>query len=134
MKLLSLLGLYLFVCASLLAQNPQHELTIVFTGPEETVGEVLFRVQNEKAETVKEMSIAFKKRKQEVSLVLPSGRYAIAAFHDQNGNGKIDKNWVGVPTEPYGFSNNARGTVSEPDLADQLFSLNKDRSLEIVLR
>ena len=35
---------------------------------------------------------------------LPAGEYAIAMYHDRNGNGKLDSNLVGVPTEPYGFS------------------------------
>jgi uncharacterized protein (DUF2141 family) len=33
------------------------------------------------------------------------GRYAIAVFHDTNGNGKIDRSFIGLPQEPYGFSN-----------------------------
>lgn len=37
---------------------------------------------------------------------LPSGRYAVQVMHDANGNGKLDTNFVGMPTEGYGFSNN----------------------------
>ena len=33
------------------------------------------------------------------------GRYAVAAFLDANGNGRLDKNFLGLPSEPYGFSN-----------------------------
>lgn len=53
------------------------------------------------------------------------GSYAIAAFHDVNGNGRLDRNFIGMPNEPYGFSNNvsrrgrpsfeaARIVVNEP--------------------
>jgi uncharacterized protein (DUF2141 family) len=53
------------------------------------------------------------------------GSYAIAVFHDTNGDGKLDRNFIGLPSEPYGFSNNvgrrgppnfeaARITVKEP--------------------
>ncbi|MTB52420.1 DUF2141 domain-containing protein [Lewinella sp. W8] len=39
------------------------------------------------------------------SVKLPaSGQYALAAYHDVNENGKLDKNFWGIPTEPYGFS------------------------------
>jgi|688.fasta_scaffold1332539_1 uncharacterized protein (DUF2141 family) len=38
------------------------------------------------------------------SIELKSGNYAIAVYQDINNNGKLDKNWVGIPTEPYGFS------------------------------
>ena len=35
------------------------------------------------------------------------GTYAIAVFHDVNGNGKLDRSFIGLPNEPYGFSNDA---------------------------
>ena len=41
----------------------------------------------------------------EVDLALPAtGEYVVAGFQDLNGNGKLDKNFFGVPTEPYGFA------------------------------
>ncbi len=45
---------------------------------------------------------------------LPPGHYAVSAFHDENGNGKLDTNLLGVPTEGYGFSNDARGRFGPP--------------------
>lgn len=45
---------------------------------------------------------------------LPAGFYAIAAVHDRNGNGKTDRNFLGLPKEPYGFSNRARRLVGPP--------------------
>lgn len=52
---------------------------------------------------------------------LPHGRYAISAFHDKNRNGKLDTSILGLPTERYGFSNNARGTFGPPKFADASF-------------
>ena len=44
-------------------------------------------------------------KRTELDLRVPeSGRYVIAAFQDMNGNGELDRNFFGVPTEPYGFS------------------------------
>ena len=45
---------------------------------------------------------------------LPPGRYAVIAFHDENDNGLLDANVFGVPTEGYGFSNNAQGFLGAP--------------------
>lgn len=45
---------------------------------------------------------------------LPEGEYAFAAYHDANGNGKMDKNILGIPTEDYAFSNNAMGKMGPP--------------------
>jgi len=43
----------------------------------------------------------------------PKG-YAFVLFHDENGNGKLDTNFLGIPTEGYAFSNNAKGTFGTP--------------------
>jgi uncharacterized protein (DUF2141 family) len=40
---------------------------------------------------------------------LPAGKYALAAFHDENENGQLDKNFIGIPKEGYGFSNSMGG-------------------------
>ncbi|MBV9841985.1 MAG: DUF2141 domain-containing protein [Sphingomonadaceae bacterium] len=59
-----------------------------------------------------------------VTLTLPSvppGRYAIQAFHDRNGNGKVDRNFLGIPTEPVGFSNDAPLHMGPPKFAVAAF-------------
>jgi uncharacterized protein (DUF2141 family) len=58
---------------------------------------------------------------------LAYGQYAIAVYHDKNKNGKLDTNLLGIPTENYGFSNNARGKFG-PASWDQAKFLVKDRS------
>ena len=45
---------------------------------------------------------------------LPAGRYAVAVFHDLNDNGELDRTTLGPPSEPYGFSNDARATFGPP--------------------
>jgi len=45
---------------------------------------------------------------------LPPGRYAAIVIHDENDNGRLDKNAMGVPTEGYGFGNDAQGFLSAP--------------------
>jgi uncharacterized protein (DUF2141 family) len=45
---------------------------------------------------------------------LPKGRYAIIVIHDENDNGRLDENSFGVPTEGYGFGNDAQGLLSAP--------------------
>jgi uncharacterized protein (DUF2141 family) len=45
---------------------------------------------------------------------LAPGDYAVSLFQDENGNGKLDKNLVGMPIEPYGFSNDAAGSNGPP--------------------
>jgi uncharacterized protein (DUF2141 family) len=45
---------------------------------------------------------------------VPPGTYAIATFHDENANGKLDKGVFGAPTEGFGFSNGARAHTFSP--------------------
>ena len=45
---------------------------------------------------------------------LPSGDYAVMFYHDANGNRRFDRNRLGLPTESYGFSNNARPRLGLP--------------------
>ncbi|GAB3499553.1 hypothetical protein GCM10027341_23080 [Spirosoma knui] len=54
------------------------------------------------------------------------GDYAIAVYHDENGNGKMDKRMFGIPKEPYGFSNNFRPTMSAPKFTDCKFTVGTD--------
>jgi uncharacterized protein (DUF2141 family) len=42
---------------------------------------------------------------------LPAGDYAVRAFHDVNGDGRMNTNPFGMPSEPYAFSNNAVGMM-----------------------
>jgi uncharacterized protein (DUF2141 family) len=49
------------------------------------------------------------------------GTHAIKVFHDVNDNGKLDTNWLGIPTEPYGFSNDAMGTLGPPSFQQAQF-------------
>jgi uncharacterized protein (DUF2141 family) len=55
---------------------------------------------------------------------LPYGTYAFSFFHDENSNTKMDSNFLGIPTEGYGFSNNASGTFGPPSFSASSFSLN----------
>ena len=65
---------------------------------------------------------------------LDPGQYAIILFHDENGNGKLDKNALGVPTEPYGFSNNVRGFLGPPAFEEAIMEVNVgDKAVHIAL-
>ena len=55
---------------------------------------------------------------------LPAGKYAIAGYHDENGNGKLDTNVLGIPEEGYGFSNDARGMFGPPKFSEAVFQFD----------
>jgi uncharacterized protein (DUF2141 family) len=65
---------------------------------------------------------------------LPAGVYAVSVFHDENMNQKLDKNFVGVPKEGYGASNNPKKKVGPPSFEETNFQLSgTEQSLEIKL-
>ena len=65
---------------------------------------------------------------------LEMGTYAVSIFHDANDNKKLDKNWLGIPKEGIGASNNAKETFGSPKFNDAKFILNKpDQSITISL-
>jgi uncharacterized protein (DUF2141 family) len=45
---------------------------------------------------------------------LPPGVYGISIFQDLNEDGEMEKNFIGYPLEPYGFSNNLRPVLKAP--------------------
>lgn len=65
---------------------------------------------------------------------LNADTYALAVFHDENKNGILDKNIFGVPTEKYGFSNNARGIFSAPSFSEAAINLKSDKTVSIFLK
>src|SRR5215470_16798365 len=65
---------------------------------------------------------------------LPLGTFAISVLHDENDNGKMDKNFVGMPREGYGASNNPKKKRRAPTFDEAKFSLNSvEQSIEITL-
>lgn len=64
---------------------------------------------------------------------LGAGDYGISMFHDENGNGKMDSNLVGIPKEPYGFSNSAKGSFGPPKWKAVKFTINGDTEQTIDL-
>ena len=54
---------------------------------------------------------------------LPPGTYAIALIHDENSNGELDTNALGLPTEAFGFSNQARARFGPPQFERAAFEL-----------
>ena len=64
---------------------------------------------------------------------LASGVYAVRLFHDENDNGKLDSNMLGIPREGYGFSNNG-GRMGPASFDDAAVTVEDDTSISISLR
>jgi len=61
------------------------------------------------------------------------GEYGVRVMHDVNDNGKMDTNLMGIPKEPYGMSNNARGSFGPPKWSGIAFQVEGDTNITINL-
>lgn len=69
-----------------------------------------------------------------IELVFPdlvAGDYALMVFHDENDNGKLDSNLIGMPVEGYGFSNNPR-VMRKPTWEESRFTLAEDGQVVVI--
>ena len=65
---------------------------------------------------------------------LPSGTYAISLYHDEDGNGKLNRSkLMGLPREPYGFSNNPSSLFGPPKYEKCTFPFPANHTLTITL-
>jgi uncharacterized protein (DUF2141 family) len=134
---LSIVTFFVLIFSQLaLAQSVEDKntgnLTIAVTGIENEDGEVLIAVSNSR-ENYESNDSAFvgvnvkidNKKAEHIFEDLPFGEYAIKLFHDENMDGELNSNFLGIPTEDYGFSNNARGTFGPADYNDAKFLFEK---------
>lgn len=63
---------------------------------------------------------------------IPRGVYAVSVFHDENMNGKLDKNFMGVPREGYGFSNNPKKRMGPPSFEEAKFTLDQPEQSVVI--
>lgn len=64
---------------------------------------------------------------------IPAGEYAIALFHDENGNDELDTNWIGIPKEKVAFSKAKMRAFGPPKFKDCAFVVNQDVAIKISL-
>jgi len=63
---------------------------------------------------------------------VPPGIYAIQTFQDVNANDKMDTSWLGLPQEPFGFSDDATPFLSKPSFDDVKFTLAAGENSQVI--
>jgi uncharacterized protein (DUF2141 family) len=64
---------------------------------------------------------------------LEDNTYAVAVYQDLNHNGILDLNWLGIPSEPYGFSNNPSTLFGPPNFSKASFEVQLSRTIFVRL-
>jgi uncharacterized protein (DUF2141 family) len=115
------------------------KLTVIITGFDNNIGNCRFALDNSKFIYERDDTVWIGKvlpivNKQVVVVIdsLEFGEYAIRIFHDENENEKIDTNIFGIPTEDYGYSNDASSWFGPPSWEKAKFLFNQsEMTIEI---
>jgi uncharacterized protein (DUF2141 family) len=118
----------IIICVLLALGAYAQELKLNVKNIENSDGFVMVDVYDSKKHFLKKPLFSRKieitgKEVQTVLSDLKPGIYAIGVYHDQNGNGNLDTNIIGIPKEPIGTSNNAVSKFGPPKFEDAKFSL-----------
>lgn len=116
-----------------LVANSQCILTIEISSLQNNSGEVLLELSDEKEKTIGGYKGSIVEKKCTIIIEsLNPGKYAFRYFHDENKNKKLDTNWIGIPNEGYGFSNNAEGSFGPPSFDEMVFEISKDKTVKCI--
>jgi uncharacterized protein (DUF2141 family) len=140
-RALAIAGLFVWLSLTSVAAQAQNTstLTIRITGARNAKGQIGVALFRDATGFPGDSSKAF--RTQQVKIdphtwtaeivfeAIPRGVYAVSVFHDENLNGKLDKNFMGVPKEGYGASNNPRKRMGPPPFDEARFTLDQPQQL-----
>lgn len=116
-----------------------HKLLVEIDNIHNTDGKLIRVAISKKSDFLKDVNpykyVVVEARGSKISetFVLPPGEYAISIYHDLNSNDKLDKNFFGAPSEPYGFSRNYKPVFRAPRFDEVKIVLHGDRKTHISL-
>jgi uncharacterized protein (DUF2141 family) len=138
MKNVLLIATFIFSGFISTAQE-KHTVTLDFQGMKSDKGSLYVALYNKEdnflKKPIKGTILKIENKKATVTLKeIPTGVYAVSAFHDANDNKKMDTNFLGIPKEPTGMSNGATGFMGPPKYKDAKFNVTKDTTLTITVK
>ena len=138
MKYLVTAAALLLATAGVAAELPTN-LRVVATNVKSDEGKIYVWVYDKKDDwlsdryrTQKSVKVAGNRANDRVTveLLLPAGEYALSIFQDVNDDGKLARNFIGIPKEPSGLSNNVRPRFGPPKYKDSTFTVTVDALAE----
>ena len=136
MKSLTIIA-FLLVAMSAAAQG---RLEVTVANVKDTTGTVRVGIFRDESTFLKDAFVGkiVKASKGEVKVVfesVPAGKYALSVIHDENRNGELDSNFIGIPREGFGFSNDAMGTFGPPGFEKCTFQVNTEaKKMTVTMR
>ena len=121
-------------------QQETFDLKVIVTNVKDPKGLILLGIYDSADGYLKEgKAYRFSRHKvdrNQVEIILkdiPKGTYAISLCHDVNSDKKCNTNFLGIPQEPYGFSNGFKSRFSRPLFSDCKFEMNESRTVKVEL-
>lgn len=130
--------IFLMVFVLPLFSTAQHTLTVKVEGVETSKGLIAVGIYDSDQTWLNEDTFftgAFEQAKKGVTTIkftdIPEGTYAISLYHDENGDKELDKNMLGIPKEPLGFSIGKLKTFGPPSFEECSFEVKTDFEIRI---
>jgi uncharacterized protein (DUF2141 family) len=135
-KILLTMVLIFTTILSASAQEEMFNLTINIAGLNSDKGSLLVGVYSTKEDFLKkpfksDIIKIINKKSLVIFKDIPKGAYAVSFVHDENDNKKMDTNFIGIPKEDFGCSNNAKSFMGPPKYEDAKFQLTENKTINI---
>lgn len=122
---------FLFFALNSIFSYSQLTLTIEIDNLKNSNGQILMELDDKNENKIQGIIEKIKNNKCTIVVKnLKPGEYSFKYFHDENNNNKLDLNWIGIPTEGFGFSNNAKVLFGPPDFEKTLFVFKQTQTLK----
>jgi uncharacterized protein (DUF2141 family) len=127
------------ICVPTLAQETTYPLTVNISGGKPGVGQAVLSLYSSSESYLKHplreetKPVDGEGQSTFVLSQLPPGTYGVVVVHDEDNNGKLNKGFLGIPTELVGFSNNAKIFLGPPSFEETAFVLSGPLTIEVVL-
>ncbi len=133
--------LFSFLLLVPLCTMAQFDLTVTITNVTSNEGNISVAVYDKAGSFLKfdkvfkaESAPSQKGSTEVVIKDLPKGIYAVAVFHDENGNDELDTNMLGIPKEPLGFSKGKMKTFGPPSFEECSFAVTSNQSISVPIK
>ena len=126
-----ILAIYLLL-SPVLFLTAQSSITVEIVGLESNKGIVIVALLDKQEKDVMDQSCEISDQKCTVVFKdVKHDRYAIRFIHDENRNKELDTNFLGIPKEGFGFSNDAVGKFGPKDFSEWLFEVSDDTQIKM---
>ena len=126
-----ILAIYILL-TPVLFLSAQSSLTVEIVGLESNKGKVIVALLDKHEEDVRDQSCLITDHKCTLTFNdVKHDQYAIRFFHDENLNEELDTNFLGIPKEGFGFSNDAMGKFGPKDFSEWLFEVSGDTLIKM---